>query len=104
MEPDKPKPQDKDQKKPDPGSDPLAQEKGKRGENPAGGGIPGNDPPPLTITRELQDTFNLAVHEAVHRKHEYLTLEHLLYALLREKTCSQVILNCGGDIASLKRT
>lgn len=54
------------------------------------------------ITRELQDTLNFAVNEAIQRRHEFLTLEHLLYALLREKTGSDVISHCGGDISRLK--
>lgn len=51
------------------------------------------------ITRELQNTLNEAYSEAMKRRHEYLTLEHLLLAMSREKTGSDVILNCGGDVA-----
>ncbi len=36
------------------------------------------------ITRELQKTFNEAFNEAHSRRHEYLTLEHLLFAMLKE--------------------
>jgi ATP-dependent Clp protease ATP-binding subunit ClpA len=54
------------------------------------------------ITKELQDTLNNAFKEALKRRHEYLTLEHLLYALLKEKTGREVINNCGGDIEHLK--
>ena len=54
------------------------------------------------ITRELQDTLNFAVNEAYRRRHEFLTLEHLLYALLREKTGSEVIRHCGGSVEKLK--
>jgi ATP-dependent Clp protease ATP-binding subunit ClpA len=54
------------------------------------------------ITRELQDTLNFAVNEAYRRRHEFLTLEHLLYALLREKTGSEVIRHCGGNVEKLK--
>ena len=55
------------------------------------------------ITKELQETFNCAVQDAIERRHEYLTLEHLLFALLKEKTGSDVIVNCGGDIQKIKR-
>ncbi|MBI2810140.1 MAG: ATP-dependent Clp protease ATP-binding subunit ClpA [Candidatus Melainabacteria bacterium] len=55
------------------------------------------------ITKELQDTLNLALQEAVARRHEFLTLEHLLFALLNEKTSSQVIRNCGGNIDELRK-
>lgn len=55
------------------------------------------------ITKELQETLNNSVQEAVTRKHEYLTLEHLLLALLKEKTTSQVIRSCGGNVDELRK-
>ena len=54
------------------------------------------------ITKELQETLNLAAAEAVVRRHEMLTLEHLLYALLRDSTGNEVIVRCGGDIERLR--
>jgi ATP-dependent Clp protease ATP-binding subunit ClpA len=50
------------------------------------------------ITRELQNTLNEAYSEAMRRHHEYLTLEHMLYAMLKDKTGSDVIVNCGGNV------
>ena len=44
------------------------------------------------ITKELQETLNFAAMEAVKRRHEYVTLEHLLYALLHERTAAEVVL------------
>ncbi|HEX8494438.1 MAG TPA: ATP-dependent Clp protease ATP-binding subunit ClpA [Pyrinomonadaceae bacterium] len=55
------------------------------------------------ITRELQITLSAAVNEAIRRRHEYVTLEHLLYALLQDATASRVIQHCGGDTETLKR-
>ncbi|MGQ4808513.1 ATP-dependent Clp protease ATP-binding subunit ClpA [Candidatus Entotheonellaceae bacterium PAL068K] len=55
------------------------------------------------FTQELQHTIHRAINEAMHRRHEYVTLEHLLYALLEEKTGSGVIRNCGGNITELQR-
>ncbi|ETW96663.1 MAG: ATP-dependent Clp protease ATP-binding protein [Candidatus Entotheonella factor] len=55
------------------------------------------------LTRELQQTINRAAHEAMQRRHEYLTLEHLLYALIDDRTGSDVLRNCGGDLAGSKR-
>jgi ATP-dependent Clp protease ATP-binding subunit ClpA len=55
------------------------------------------------LTYELQQTINRAVNEAMQRRHEYVTLEHLLSALLNEKTGRYVIQNCGGNITTLKR-
>ncbi|HVF56128.1 MAG TPA: ATP-dependent Clp protease ATP-binding subunit ClpA [Pyrinomonadaceae bacterium] len=53
------------------------------------------------ITKELQATLSVAAMEAVKRRHEYVTLEHLLYALLHDATASDVIRRCGGDIETL---
>ncbi|HEX8144456.1 MAG TPA: ATP-dependent Clp protease ATP-binding subunit ClpA [Pyrinomonadaceae bacterium] len=55
------------------------------------------------ITRELQATLGVAVNEAIKRRHEYITLEHLLFALLQEKTASNVLRHCGGDLEALRR-
>jgi ATP-dependent Clp protease ATP-binding subunit ClpA len=55
------------------------------------------------LTRELQATLSAAVDEALKRRHEYVTLEHLLYALLDDPTASNVIRHCGGDTEKLKR-
>jgi len=56
------------------------------------------------FNQEVQLTFSLAVREAQRRHHEYLTAEHLLYALLFEETGQQIIVNCGGDLERLKET
>ncbi|HEY9716161.1 MAG TPA: Clp protease N-terminal domain-containing protein, partial [Trichormus sp.] len=37
------------------------------------------------------------------RKHEFLTLEHVLFALLQDKTTAEVVRNCGGDVNWLKQ-
>jgi ATP-dependent Clp protease ATP-binding subunit ClpA len=55
------------------------------------------------LTRELEATLSAAVNEARKRRHEYVTLEHLLYALLDDPTASNVIRHCGGDTEKLKR-
>ncbi|HEX8456559.1 MAG TPA: ATP-dependent Clp protease ATP-binding subunit ClpA [Pyrinomonadaceae bacterium] len=55
------------------------------------------------ITRELQATLSAAVEEAIERRHEYVTLEHLLFALLSDRTASNIIHNCGGDTDALRR-
>ncbi|HEX2488049.1 MAG TPA: Clp protease N-terminal domain-containing protein, partial [Blastocatellia bacterium] len=55
------------------------------------------------ITRELQATLEMAADEAIKRRHEFLTLEHLLYALLMDKVAKDVIYNCGGDLELLRR-
>jgi ATP-dependent Clp protease ATP-binding subunit ClpA len=55
------------------------------------------------ITKELQNTLSAALEEAIRRQHEYVTLEHLLFALLNDRTASNVIYHCGGNIDSLKK-
>jgi ATP-dependent Clp protease ATP-binding subunit ClpA len=55
------------------------------------------------ITRELQNTLNAALEEAVKRGHEYVTLEHLLFALLSDRTAKTVIYHCGGDVEILSK-
>jgi ATP-dependent Clp protease ATP-binding subunit ClpA len=55
------------------------------------------------ITKELQATLEMAADEAIKRRHEFLTLEHLLYALLLDKVAKDVIYNCGGDLDLLQR-
>jgi ATP-dependent Clp protease ATP-binding subunit ClpA len=55
------------------------------------------------ITKELQATLELAADEAIKRRHEFLTLEHLLFALLVDKVAKDVTDNCGGDLDLLRR-
>jgi ATP-dependent Clp protease ATP-binding subunit ClpA len=55
------------------------------------------------ITKELENTLNLAVEEATTRQHEYITLEHLLLALLNDPTARDVIYHCGGNLDALKK-
>jgi ATP-dependent Clp protease ATP-binding subunit ClpA len=50
------------------------------------------------LTKELQETLSAAVDEAVKRRHEYVTLEHLLFALLNDSTARNVLFNCGCDL------
>jgi ATP-dependent Clp protease ATP-binding subunit ClpA len=57
----------------------------------------------MMISRELEVTLGLALREAVRRQHEYLTLEHVLYALLHDSDVSEVLRNCGGNVDQLKR-
>src|SRR6267142_1729955 len=55
------------------------------------------------ITKELENTLSAAVEEALKRHHEYVTLEHLLFALLNDRMASDIIYHCGGNIDSLKK-
>ncbi|HEY0160050.1 MAG TPA: ATP-dependent Clp protease ATP-binding subunit ClpA [Thermoanaerobaculia bacterium] len=54
------------------------------------------------IAKQLQASFEFAVNEAIRRRHEYVTLEHLLFALLHDRTVRDVVRACGGDVEKLK--
>src|SRR5260370_4010979 len=54
------------------------------------------------IKRELQAVLSVAVNEAIRRRHEYVTLEHLLFALLHDKTASEIVRHCGGQVDALR--
>ncbi|MBI2534438.1 MAG: ATP-dependent Clp protease ATP-binding subunit ClpA [Deltaproteobacteria bacterium] len=56
------------------------------------------------ISKELEITLNAALKEAKRRRHEYVCLEHLLYALLQDKDAGAAILNCGGDLDRLRKS
>ncbi|SHI82368.1 ATP-dependent Clp protease ATP-binding subunit ClpA [Malonomonas rubra DSM 5091] len=54
------------------------------------------------FNQDVQIAFTLAVREAQRRRHEYLTTEHVLYALLFEGVGQQILTACGGDVDDLK--
>ncbi len=54
------------------------------------------------IRKELELAFAAAVREAQKQRHEMLTIEHLLYALLYDELGSRILRNCGADIEELK--
>jgi ATP-dependent Clp protease ATP-binding subunit ClpA len=55
------------------------------------------------LTRELEETLSSAVDEAVRHKHEFVTLEHLLYALLNDGTAREILFHCGASLEELAR-
>ncbi|ABC80564.1 ATP-dependent Clp protease ATP-binding subunit ClpA [Anaeromyxobacter dehalogenans] len=57
----------------------------------------------VTVSKELQQTLQAAVGEARRRRHEYVTLEHLLHAMTKDKVASEVLLACGADLKLLER-
>jgi len=57
----------------------------------------------VTVTKELQVTLQAAVSEARRRRHEYVTLEHLLHAMTDDRVASEVLTACGADIPRLKK-
>jgi ATP-dependent Clp protease ATP-binding subunit ClpA len=55
----------------------------------------------MTITKELEVTIQFAVEEARRRRHEFLTLEHVLFAMTRDAQAAKILRSCGGDPAKL---
>ncbi len=56
------------------------------------------------LTRELEETLSYAVDEAVKYKHEYVTLEHLLYALLEDSAARDILFNCGAQSEEIAKS
>ena len=57
----------------------------------------------MRISPEVEIALTLAQNEAARRRHEYFTLEHLLYALLFDEPTAQIIRHAGGDPAVIKK-
>jgi ATP-dependent Clp protease ATP-binding subunit ClpA len=55
------------------------------------------------LSKELEFTLNLAFKEAREKSHEFMTVEHLLYALLGNPSAVEVLRACGADIEQLKK-
>ncbi|HTP53302.1 MAG TPA: ATP-dependent Clp protease ATP-binding subunit ClpA [Anaeromyxobacteraceae bacterium] len=57
----------------------------------------------VTVTKELQATLQNAVAEARRRRHEYVTLEHLLHAMAKDRVASEILLACGAELPALEK-
>jgi ATP-dependent Clp protease ATP-binding subunit ClpA len=55
------------------------------------------------ISKELSATLGFAVREAKRRRHEYVSVEHVLFAILHDSDGIGIVENCGGDTENLKR-
>ncbi|MDH5355411.1 MAG: ATP-dependent Clp protease ATP-binding subunit ClpA, partial [Gammaproteobacteria bacterium] len=54
------------------------------------------------LNKELEHSLNRAFHEANEKRHEFITVEHLLLMLLDNDSAAVVLEACGGDIQLLK--
>src|SRR5579872_1537831 len=54
------------------------------------------------LSKELEFTLNLAFKEAREKRHEFMTVEHLLLALLDNPSALSVLRACGSDIERLR--
>ncbi|MEA2571099.1 MAG: ATP-dependent Clp protease ATP-binding subunit ClpA [Acidobacteriota bacterium] len=55
------------------------------------------------IAKQLQKTFEFALNDAMRRRNEYVTLEHLLFALLHDSDAIEVVRACGGNVELLRK-
>ena len=55
------------------------------------------------LSNELEYCLNDAFHQAREARHEYLTVEHLLLAILDTPKVREILKACGADLAKLKQ-
>src|SRR3569623_977840 len=55
------------------------------------------------LSQDLEKTLNVVFREARERLHEFVTVEHLLLALLNNLAAARVLQACGSDIETLKK-
>ncbi|MCC6750066.1 MAG: ATP-dependent Clp protease ATP-binding subunit ClpA [Deltaproteobacteria bacterium] len=57
----------------------------------------------MKLSQDLQISLSVALNEAANRGHEFVTLEHLLFALVHDQETAAVIRQCGGNVGRLKK-
>lgn len=55
------------------------------------------------LNKDLEATLNTAFKEARAKRHEFMTVEHLLLALLENSSAREVLVACGADTERLKK-
>ncbi|MCW8127234.1 ATP-dependent Clp protease ATP-binding subunit ClpA [Microbulbifer halophilus] len=55
------------------------------------------------LSKDLEVTLNLAFKGARAKRHEFMTVEHLLLALLDNESAADVLHACGADLSALRR-
>lgn len=55
------------------------------------------------LSKELEHTLNEAFRKAREARHEFMTVEHLLLALLEESTAKEALNACSADIEALRK-
>ena len=55
------------------------------------------------LSKDLEITLNMAFKEARTKRHEYMTVEHLLLALLDNSSALEVLKGCSVDLAVLRK-
>ena len=57
-----------------------------------------------SFSHNLEESLHRAVAYANQRKHEYATLEHLLFSLIDDVDAAGVMTACDVDLAKLKKS
>jgi ATP-dependent Clp protease ATP-binding subunit ClpA len=57
----------------------------------------------MRISPEVEIALQVAASDAAQRRHEYMTVEHLLYALLLDQATAKVVRHAGGDPSVIKK-
>ena len=57
----------------------------------------------IVFSASIEIVLTIAYREAVSRRHAYLTLEHLLYALAHDSEGERILKGAGADLARLRR-
>jgi ATP-dependent Clp protease ATP-binding subunit ClpA len=57
----------------------------------------------MRISPEVEIALQVATNDAARRRHEYVTIEHLLYALLLDEGTANVVRHSGGDLQGIKK-
>ncbi len=57
----------------------------------------------MKVSAEVEIAVSLAAREAERRRHDLMTVEHLLYALIHDEATAHVVTRSGGDVDALKQ-
>jgi len=55
------------------------------------------------INKEFELIMEATIKDARSRRHEYLTVEHILYAVLHDDLGTEIIKSCGGNVPRMKQ-
>jgi ATP-dependent Clp protease ATP-binding subunit ClpA len=55
------------------------------------------------FNQQLERALVTAVRQAKNHRHEFVTVEHLLYGLLHDELTSRIVAQCGGSSANLRK-
>ncbi len=56
------------------------------------------------VSQELNSIFSDAISFAKENKHEYITVEHIFFALIHNQNIAEVLSECGVDVDSLRQS